>query len=146
MLILYILTLLKNTTFKKGCTKPCDVNLFPSVLRHFYKSVFSKVVWFCATFIKSNIYRGMQLEKYLVEFFGTFVFLYVIISTGHPLAIGATLAFCVFFGGKISGGNFNPAVTLMMAAAKKLPTAEVVPYIVAQVAGGLMALELFKRM
>ena len=87
----------------------------------------------------------MQLEKYLVEFFGTFVFLYVIISTGNPLAIGAILAFCVFLGGKISGGNFNPAVTIMMAAAKKLPTAEVVPYILAQVAGGLLALELYKR-
>ena len=97
-------------------------------------------------FLKVVYIEAMQLEKYLVEFFGTFVFLYVIISTGHPLAIGATLAFCVFFGGKISGGNFNPAVTLMMAAAKKLPTAEVVPYIVAQVAGGLMALELYKRM
>lgn len=88
----------------------------------------------------------MQLEKYLVEFFGTFVFLYVIISTGHPLAIGGILALCIFFGGKISGGNFNPAVTIMMAAAKKLPTAEVLPYILAQVAGGLMALELYKRM
>jgi glycerol uptake facilitator-like aquaporin len=87
----------------------------------------------------------MNLDKYLVEFFGTFVFLYVIISTGHPLAIGGILAFCIFLGGKISGGNFNPAVTIMMAAAKKLPTTEVVPYIIAQVAGGLLALELYKR-
>jgi len=86
------------------------------------------------------------LEKYLVEFVGTFFFLYVIISTGgNPIAIGTALAVAVFLGGKISGGNFNPAVTIMMAAAKKMPSAEVVPYIIAQVAGGLLALELFKR-
>jgi glycerol uptake facilitator-like aquaporin len=87
------------------------------------------------------------LEKYLVEFVGTFFFLYVIISTGgNPIAIGTALALAIFLGGKISGGNFNPVVTIMMAAAKKMPSAEVVPYIIAQVAGGLLALELFKRL
>ena len=85
------------------------------------------------------------MQKYLVEFVGTFFFLYVIISTGNPVAIGSALALSVFIGSKISGGNFNPAVTIMMAAAKKLPSKEVVPYIMAQVAGGLLALELYKR-
>ena len=51
----------------------------------------------------------------------------------------------VMDGGKISGGNFNPAVTIMMAAAKKMPSSDVVPYIIAQIAGGLLALELYKR-
>ena len=87
----------------------------------------------------------MPLQKYFVEFIGTFFFLYVIISTGNPLAIGGALALAAFLGGKISGGNFNPAVTIMMAAAKKLPRADVVPYIVAQIAGGLLALELYRR-
>jgi glycerol uptake facilitator-like aquaporin len=87
----------------------------------------------------------MPLQKYLVEFLGTFFFLYVIISTGNPLAIGGALALAAFLGGKISGGNFNPAVTLMMAAAKKMPQTDVVPYIVAQIAGGLLALELYRR-
>ena len=87
----------------------------------------------------------MPLQKYLVEFIGTFFFLYVIISTGNPLAIGGALALSAFLGGKISGGNFNPAVTLMMAAAKKLPQSDVIPYIVAQIAGGLLALELYRR-
>ena len=86
------------------------------------------------------------MQKYLVEFFGTFFFLYVIISVGHPLAIGAALALAIFLGGKISGGNFNPAVTIMMAAGKKMPVADAVPYIIAQIAGGLLALELYKRM
>lgn len=97
-------------------------------------------------FLKVEYRERMQkhFQKYLVEFVGTFFFLFIIIATGHPLAIGAALALSIFLGGKISGGNFNPAVTVMMAAAKKIPTKDVVPYIVAQVAGGLLALEAFK--
>jgi aquaporin Z len=48
-------------------------------------------------------------------------------------------------GGAISGGNYNPAVTIMMAFAKKMPMSEVAPYIIAQVAGGITAFELWKR-
>ena len=51
----------------------------------------------------------------------------------------------ILVGGKISGGNFNPAVSIMMGAAGKLPKNDLIPYILAQVAGGLAALELFKR-
>ena len=57
------------------------------------------------------------MNKYLVEFLGTLFFLYVIIATGNALAIGAALAIAIMLGGPISGGNFNPAVTIMMAAA-----------------------------
>lgn len=85
------------------------------------------------------------MNKYLVEFLGTLFFLYVILATGNALAIAAALALVILVGGAISGGNFNPAVSVMMAAAGKLPTNDVVPYILAQVAGGLVALELFKR-
>ena len=85
------------------------------------------------------------MNKFLVEFLGTLFFLYVIISTGNPLAIGAALAIAILVGGKISGGNFNPAVSVMMVAAGKLPKADLIPYVLAQVAGGLAALELFKR-
>ena len=48
-------------------------------------------------------------------------------------------------GGNISGGNYNPAVSIMMVAAGKLPKSDLVPYIVAQVSSGLAALELYKR-
>ena len=85
------------------------------------------------------------MNKYLVEFLGTLFFLYVILATGNALAIGAALTFVILVGGAISGGNFNPAVSIMMAAAGKLPANDVIPYILAQVAGGLVALELFKR-
>lgn len=86
-----------------------------------------------------------MLNRYLVEFLGTLFFLYVILATGNAFAIGAALAIAVFLGGKISGGMYNPAVTLMMASAGKLSKNDVVPYIIAQVVGGLAALELHKR-
>lgn len=85
------------------------------------------------------------MNAYLVEFLGTMFFLYVILATGNAIAIGAALAIAILVGGKASGGNFNPAVTIMMATAGKLDRSNVVPYIIAQVAGGLVALELFRR-
>ena len=56
-------------------------------------------------------------NKSLVEFVGTYLFLLVIIVTGNPWAIGATLAIIIYLWGHISGGNFNPAVTIMMTLA-----------------------------
>lgn len=83
--------------------------------------------------------------KFLVEFLGTLFFLFTIISTGNALAIGASLALAIYLGGKISGGNYNPAVSVMMVAAGKLPKQDLIGYILAQVLGGLAALELYKR-
>lgn len=85
------------------------------------------------------------MNNILVEFIGTFFFLYVIIVTGNAFAIGAALAVAIMIGGPISGGHFNPAVSIMMTVAGKLPTKEVMPYIIAQIAGGLAAFELSKR-
>ena len=84
------------------------------------------------------------MKAALIEFIGTFFFLYVILATGSPLAIGAALAAAIYVGGSISGGNFNPAVTIMMIAAKKQSIDTALPYIVAQVAGGLAALALYQ--
>jgi aquaporin Z len=86
-----------------------------------------------------------MLNKYLVEFLGTLFFLYIIISTGSAIAIGAALALVIYLGGKISGGNFNPAVSVMMVMAGKLPKQDLIGYILAQILGGLAALELYKR-
>ena len=47
-------------------------------------------------------------------------------------------------GGAISGGAFNPAVAIALMYAGKLPRSDLIPYIVAQVAGGLAGFELFK--
>ena len=85
------------------------------------------------------------MNKYLVEFLGTLFFIYVILATSNALAIGAALALCIMIGGPISGGMFNPAVAVAMSAAGKLSSKDLLPYILAQVAGGLAALELYKR-
>ena len=57
--------------------------------------------------------------KYVVEFIGTFLFVLMIVGAVHnttsalaPLAIGAALMINVYAGGHISGGHFNPAVSL----------------------------------
>jgi aquaporin Z len=85
------------------------------------------------------------MQKYIVEFFGTTLFVYVILATGNALAIGATLALLILLMGNISGGHVNPAVSIAMAAAGKLPTTDLVPYCIAQILGALVALEIYKR-
>jgi hypothetical protein len=60
------------------------------------------------------------MNKYIAEFIGTFFLVLTIGCTGigagagviAPLAIGAALMVMVFAGGHISGGHYNPAVTL----------------------------------
>ena len=84
--------------------------------------------------------------KYLVEFLGTCFFFFVILVTGKPIPIGLALAAAIFVGGKISGGHFNPGVSIMMAVGGKLPLIDLAPYIIAQVLGGLLALEIQKRL
>jgi len=85
------------------------------------------------------------MYNYLVEFLGALFFIYVILATGNPLAIGAALALTILLTSSISGGYINPAVTIAMAAAGKIPSVEVIPYCLSQIFGGLVALELYKR-
>jgi aquaporin Z len=85
------------------------------------------------------------MQNYLVEFFATMFFVYIILATGNPLAIGAALSFVILLTSKLSGGHVNPAVSIVMAAAGKLPATELVAYCIAQIMGGLVALELYKR-
>lgn len=84
------------------------------------------------------------MNKYIVEFLGTLFLVFVIFATGNYLAIGAALAIAVLLGGSISGGAYNPAVSIAMLYAGKMPRSDLIPYIVAQVAGALAAFELYK--
>ena len=86
-----------------------------------------------------------MFEKYLVETLGTALFVYIVLATGNPLAIGATLVLVIMLTSKVSGGHINPAVTMTLASAGKLRMDEVLPYCVSQVLGGLLALEVYKR-
>lgn len=85
------------------------------------------------------------MVKYLTEFIGTF-FLVLTIglavlgqSTMAPLAIGSSLMIMVYMGGHISGGHYNPAVSLAATMRGKLPSTELVPYMVSQVLGSIVA-------
>ena len=71
--------------------------------------------------------------------------MYVILVTGNWFAIGAALGIAVLVGGKISGGSFNPAVTISLYAAGKLGQSDILPYIIAEVLGALAAYELYKN-
>lgn len=58
---------------------------------------------------------------------------------GVALAFGLTVVTGAYAVGHISGGHFNPAVTLGCAVAKRVEWAAVVPYWIAQVVGGAVA-------
>lgn len=81
-----------------------------------------------------------MLLKLFTELIGTFVFLSVIIKTGDAIAIGITLAAVIFMGGAISGGHFNPAVSVMMFLNNKINLVQLVSYVAIQCIGGALAL------
>lgn len=58
---------------------------------------------------------------------------------GVALAFGLTVLTMAFAVGHISGGHFNPAVTVGLAAGGRFPVREIVPYVVAQVVGAIVA-------
>ncbi|QKT05949.1 aquaporin Z [Gordonia sp. X0973] len=58
---------------------------------------------------------------------------------GVALAFGLTVLTMVYAVGHISGGHFNPAVTIGAVAAGRLPARDLIPYWIAQVVGGLIA-------
>ena len=84
------------------------------------------------------------MHQYIAEFLGTFLLVFVVLATGNYLAIGAALAVGVLLAGPISGGSLNPAVTIALLAAGKLPSNVVIPYIIAEIVGALVAFELYK--
>ena len=85
------------------------------------------------------------MKKYLVEFIGTFFLVFTVgasVRSGAvlaPVAIGSILMVMIFAGGHISGGHFNPAVTLAVWLRGKCDAKDVVPYWIAQLAAGLVA-------
>ena len=85
------------------------------------------------------------MYKYLAEFLGTLFLVYIVIATQNPLAIGAALALAILMTATISGGYINPAVTISMAAAGKLDVSEIIPYVLAQIFGGLVAIQIYLR-
>jgi len=95
----------------------------------------------------------MPLSKKLAaEFFGTFWLVFggcgaAVLSAAFPqlgigflgvaLAFGLTVVTMAYAIGHISGCHLNPAISVGLAAGKRFPLSEVLPYIVAQVVGGI---------
>jgi aquaporin Z len=92
------------------------------------------------------------MNKYLVELIGTF---FLVLTVGctviekgagalAPLAIGAALMVMIFAGGHISGGHYNPAVTLGVWMRGKCDTKDVGPYMASQIVGAALAAAVVK--
>lgn len=89
------------------------------------------------------------MKKYIAELVGTAILVIggvgaAVLSAGYMGALGVAMAFGLslliisYTIGVVSGGHVNPAVTFGLALAGKFPKAEVFPYIVFQVIGGLI--------
>ena len=88
------------------------------------------------------------MSKYITEFIGTFFLVLVVgltavyVKEAHALAalaIGGTLMVMVFMGGHVSGGHYNPAVTLACLVRGATPPVDAAVYMVVQVVAGVVA-------
>ncbi|MCY1058926.1 aquaporin [Nannocystis sp. SCPEA4] len=85
------------------------------------------------------------MKSYITEFVGTFLFVFSIaLAVAHagalaPLVIGAALMSMVYMGGHISGGHYNPAVTLAVYLRGKLGLTTALGYAGSQFAGATLA-------
>ncbi|UAN47063.1 aquaporin Z [Serratia sp. JSRIV001] len=93
-------------------------------------------------------------KRLFAEFFGTFWLVFggcgsAVLAGAFPqlgigfagvaLAFGLTVVTMAYAVGHISGGHFNPAVTMGLFAGGRFPAKDVIPYVVAQVIGGIAA-------
>ena len=89
------------------------------------------------------------MAKYLTEFIGTF---FLVLTIGlvvcqgatvvgflAPLAIGCSLMIMVYMGGHVSGGHYNPAVSLAAMMRGAMSSLDLIPYWISQVAGSFAA-------
>jgi aquaporin Z len=95
----------------------------------------------------------MQTKKYVAELIGTFLLVFLGTSAivaiadgvatvgylGIALAFGLTRAVLAYTLGPVSGGHFNPAVTIGLVAARRHPARDLVPYILVQTIGAALA-------
>jgi aquaporin Z len=85
------------------------------------------------------------VRRYLTEFIGTFFLVFTVGCTVlgkvpvAPLAIGAVLMVMIYAGGHVSGGHYNPAVTLAVLIRGRIAAADAVGYWAAQLVAGILA-------
>ena len=87
------------------------------------------------------------MNKYITEFIGT-MFLVLVVGVAAiggaagpmaPIAIGTILMVMIYAGGHISGGHYNPAVTLAVLIRGKINMGDALTYWIAQIGGALAA-------
>ena len=74
------------------------------------------------------------MYPYVVEYLGTLLLIGAVAFTGNPVMIVAALAVALGLGAKISGGHFNPGISLWAWLAGKIPTHTLGMYVGAQAA------------
>jgi aquaporin Z len=85
------------------------------------------------------------MRRYITEFIGTFFLVFTVgcsVMSGSslaPIGIGAALMVMIYAGGHVSGGHYNPAVTLAVFMRGRLTTQELGPYWGSQLLGGVIA-------
>ena len=83
--------------------------------------------------------------RYATEFIGTFFLVLtvgLVVLSEAPLgavAIGSVLMVMVYMGGHVSGGHYNPAVSLAAGVSGKLRKRELLPYWISQLVGAIVA-------
>ena len=87
-----------------------------------------------------------DLINILIEIIGTFFFISIILNSLTdkrigPIGIAVGLLAAIYFGGKMSSGHFNPIVTISFFMKNKIQTNVMICYILAQIIGGLSAVE-----
>lgn len=78
------------------------------------------------------------MKKYLAELIGSFYLVLALGLTGNALASGLLIIPVIYFGAKISGAHYNPAVTMAYWATGSLPQKSMWAYILSQTAGALI--------
>jgi len=86
------------------------------------------------------------MRRYLTEFIGTFFLVLTVGLTGtagspmEPIAVGSALMIMVYMGGHVSGGHYNPAVSLALLLRGKMESlGEFAAYVISQLAGAIVA-------
>mgnify|MGYP001245152450 CR=1 FL=1 len=79
------------------------------------------------------------MNKYIIEFLGTFFLVLIIGLSQNPVAIGLGLAVLVYMGAHISGAHYNPVVSLAMFINRQIEMKEFSFYLVSQLLGSVIA-------
>ena len=79
------------------------------------------------------------MNKYIIEFLGTFFLVLIIGLSQNPVAIGLGLAVLVYMGAHISGAHYNPIVSLAMLINDQIELKEFSFYLASQLLGSVVA-------